>query len=258
MSAYNYVVTAHKPTNVTHSCVGNFTGPQQLNLIIAKCTRIEIHLLTPQGLQPMLDVPIYGRIATLELFRPHGETQDLLFIATERFVVCVLQWDAEANMVVTRAMRDVSDGIETPTHKGHGQIGIIDPDCRLTALHLYDGFLNAIPFDNKGKLTEAFYIKLKEREVLDIKFLYGCPKPTIVVLYQDDKVARHVKTYEVSLKDHNSVEGPWSQHNLDTGSDFIIPVPPPFCGVLIIGENKIVYYGASASKEIPIRAKIAF
>ena len=28
-------VTAHKPTNVTHSCVGNFTSPQDLNLIIA-------------------------------------------------------------------------------------------------------------------------------------------------------------------------------------------------------------------------------
>lgn len=35
MSVWNYVVTAHKPTNVTHSCVGNFTGPQELNLIIA-------------------------------------------------------------------------------------------------------------------------------------------------------------------------------------------------------------------------------
>ncbi|RVW39478.1 DNA damage-binding protein 1a [Vitis vinifera] len=43
----------------------------------------------------MLDVPIYGRIATLELFRPHGEAQDFLFIATERYKFCVLQWDAE-------------------------------------------------------------------------------------------------------------------------------------------------------------------
>ncbi|GMN54596.1 hypothetical protein TIFTF001_023726 [Ficus carica] len=35
MSIWNYVVTAHKPTNVTHSCVGNFTAPHELNLIIA-------------------------------------------------------------------------------------------------------------------------------------------------------------------------------------------------------------------------------
>ncbi|KAJ0589426.1 DNA damage-binding protein 1 [Helianthus annuus] len=254
MSTYNYVVTAHKPTNVTHSCVGNFTAPQQLNLIIAKCTRIEIHLLTPQGLQPMLDVPIYGRIATLELFRSHGETQDLLFIATERYKFCVLQWDADANEVITRAMGDVSDRIGRPTD--NGQIGIIDPDCRLIGLHLYDGLFKVIPFDNKGQLKEAFNIRLEELQVLDIKFLYGCPKPTIVVLYQDNKDARHVKTYEVSLKDKDFVEGPWSQNNLDNGADLLIPVPPPFCGVLIIGEETIVYCSASAFKAIPIRPSI--
>ena len=33
--AYNYVVTAHKPTNVSHSVVGKFTGPADLNLIIS-------------------------------------------------------------------------------------------------------------------------------------------------------------------------------------------------------------------------------
>ncbi|KAL6991609.1 DNA damage-binding protein 1a [Sarracenia purpurea var. burkii] len=254
MSIWNYVVTAHKPTNVTHSCVGNFTGPQELNLIIAKCTRIEIHLLTPQGLQPMLDVPIYGRIATLELFRPHGEAQDLLFIATERYKFCVLQWDPEAAEVITRAMGDVSDRIGRPTD--NGQIGIIDPDCRLIGLHLYDGLFKVIPLDNKGQLKEAFNIRLEELQVLDIKFLYGCPRPTIVVLYQDNKDARHVKTYEVALKDKDFVEGPWSQNNLDNGADLLIPVPPPLCGVLIIGEETIVYCSASAFKAIPIRPSI--
>ncbi|PPD68341.1 hypothetical protein GOBAR_DD34788 [Gossypium barbadense] len=270
MSTWNYVVTAHKPTNVTHSCVGNFTSPQELNLIVAKCTRIEIHLLTAQGLQPMLDVPIYGRIATLELFRPHGEAQDFLFIATERYKFCVLQWDSETSELITRAMGDVSDRIGRPTD--NGQIGIIDPDCRLIGLHLYDGLFKVIPFDNKGQLKEAFNIRLEELQVLDIKFLYGCSKPTIVVLYQaktlnfisvamslymgDNKDARHVKTYEVALKEKDFVEGPWSQNNLDNGADLLIPVPPPLCGVLIVGEETIVYCSANAFKAIPIRPSI--
>ncbi|KAI5604929.1 hypothetical protein BDE02_01G318600 [Populus trichocarpa] len=233
MSVWNYVVTAHKPTNVTHSCVGNFTSSQELNLIIAKCTRIEINLLTPQGLQPMLDVPIYGRIATLELFRPHGEAQDFLFIATERYKFCVLQWDAETSELITRAMGDVSDRIGRPTDNGQ-----------------------VIPFDNKGQLKEAFNIRLEELQVLDIKFLHGCSKPTIVVLYQDNKDARHVKTYEVALKDKDFIEGPWSQNNLDNGADLLIPVPPPFCGVLIIGEETIVYCSANVFRAIPIRPSI--
>ncbi|XP_072969615.1 DNA damage-binding protein 1 [Typha angustifolia] len=254
MSVWNYVVTAHKPTNVTHSCVGNFTGPQELNLIIAKCTRIEIHLLTPHGLQPMLDVPLYGRIATLELFRPHGEAQDFLFVATERYKFCVLQWDGESSELITRAMGDVSDRIGRPTD--NGQIGIIDPDCRLIGLHLYDGLFKVIPFDNKGQLKEAFNIRLEELQVLDIKFLYGCSKPTIVVLYQDNKDARHVKTYEVALKDKDFVEGPWSQNNLDNGAGLLIPVPMPLGGVIIIGEETIVYCSATAFKAIPIRPSI--
>ncbi|GJW54584.1 DNA damage-binding protein 1 [Tanacetum coccineum] len=70
---------------------------------------------------------------------------------------------------------------------------------------------------------------------------------------EDNKDARHVKTYEVSLKDKDFVEGPWSQNNLDNGADLLIPVPPPFRGVLIIGEETIVYCSASAFKAIPIR-----
>lgn len=251
---WNYVVTAHKPTNVTHSCVGNFTGPQELNLIIAKCTRIEIHLLTAQGLQPMLDVPIYGRIATLQLFRPHGEAQDFLFIATERYKFCVLHWDGESSELVTRAMGDVSDRIGRPTD--NGQIGIIDPDCRLIGLHLYDGLFKVIPFDNKGQLKEAFNIRLEELQVLDIKFLYGCSKPTIVVLYQDNKDARHVKTYEVALKDKDFVEGPWLQNNLDNGAGLLIPVPMPLGGVIIIGEDTIVYCSSSVFKAVPTKPSI--
>lgn len=33
--AYNYVVTANKPTVVTHSAVGNFTGTGNLDLVLA-------------------------------------------------------------------------------------------------------------------------------------------------------------------------------------------------------------------------------
>ena len=68
--AHNYVVTAHKPTAVNEAVVGNFTGPTDLNLVIAKNTRLEIHLVTPEGLRPLLDIGIYGRISVMKLFRP--------------------------------------------------------------------------------------------------------------------------------------------------------------------------------------------
>ncbi|XP_022637617.1 DNA damage-binding protein 1a isoform X7 [Vigna radiata var. radiata] len=123
---------------------------------------------------------------------------------------------------VTLAMRKVSDGIGRPTDN-----------------------VQVIPFDNNGQLKEAFNIRLEEPEVLDIKFLYGCSKPTIVVLYQ------------VVLEDKDFVEGPWSRNNLDNGPDLLIPVPPPpLCGVLIVGEETIVYCSANAFQTTQIDPSI--
>uniref|UniRef100_A0A0D9V2C3 DNA damage-binding protein 1 n=1 Tax=Leersia perrieri TaxID=77586 RepID=A0A0D9V2C3_9ORYZ len=242
--SWNYVVTAHKPTVVTHSCVGNFTAPDHLNLIVSKCTRIEIYLFTRQGIQPMLDAPVYGRIATIELFRPCNESQDLLFICTERYRYCVLQWDGSKSELLTRSEGNAYDQIGRPTDKG--QIGTIDPHCRLVGLHV-------IPFGSKGHLNEPSNIRLEELLVLDIKFLYGCDRPTIVLLFQDDYDARHVKTYEVALKDNEFVEGPWSQNNLDNGASLLIPVPAPLGVVIVIGEITIAYFSATTFRAVSIK-----
>ena len=67
---YQYVVTAQKPTAVTHALTGNFVSKDERCLIMAKCTRLEIYQLGEEGLRPLLDVGIYGRIAVMELYRP--------------------------------------------------------------------------------------------------------------------------------------------------------------------------------------------
>ena len=58
-----------------------------------------------------------------------------------------------------------------------------------------------IPVDSEGALHEAFSVRLEELMVIDMQFLYGAPLPTLAVLYQDTKEARHFKTYQVVLKD---------------------------------------------------------
>ncbi|KAK1256749.1 DNA damage-binding protein 1a [Acorus gramineus] len=171
-------------------------------------------------------------------------------------------------------MGDISDQVGRPSD--NGQIGIIDPDCRLIGLHLYDGSFKVIPIDNKGQLKEAFNIRVYtlldeyknsirenarnafnsfEHACRVSSFGYqipnGCLKPTNVVLYQDNNDARHVKTYEVSLKEKDLIEGPWSQKNIANGSNLLIPVPMPLGGVIITGEETIVYRSATSFKAIP-------
>lgn len=52
--------------------------------------------LTPVCVQGVLDVPLYGRVAALQLFRPAGEPRDLLLLLTERNNFCVLGFDEES------------------------------------------------------------------------------------------------------------------------------------------------------------------
>lgn len=49
---------------------GHFTSSEDLNLLIAKNTRLEIYVVTAEGLRPVKEVGMYGKIAVMELFRP--------------------------------------------------------------------------------------------------------------------------------------------------------------------------------------------
>mmetsp|Transcript_28073 Transcript_28073/g.43830 ORF Transcript_28073/g.43830 Transcript_28073/m.43830 type:complete len:992 (-) Transcript_28073:1819-4794(-) len=133
----------------------------------------------------------------------------------------------------------IQDRIGKPVDSG--QIVHIDRDKRMIGLHLYDGLFKVIPIDNKGQLKEAFNIRLEELSVIDIQFLYGCAVPTILILYQDPKEMRHLKTYEISLKEKDFLPGPWQQTGVELGANMIIPVPAPLGGAILIGEQTISY-----------------
>lgn len=253
--AYNYVATAQKPTGVTHSLTAAFTGANDTNLLLAKSTRFEVHLLTPEGLQPQHDVSLYGRIVVFEAFRAAGEAQDWLFVVTQRFQFCVLAYDAAARQVVTKAHGSVRDAIgrssETVTTDN------IDPEGRLIGMNLYEGYFKVIPIDAaKGQLRETFNIRLDELRVIDIKFLHGYAKPTICVLYEDYKAARHVKTYHILVKEKDFAEGPWSQANVEAGANLLIPVPAPLGGVLIVSNQTIVYHNGTTFHAIPMQSTV--
>lgn len=63
---------------LTSRVVGNFTSSNDLNLIVAKNTRLEIYLVTPEGLRPMKEIGLYGKVAVMKLFRPQVCTTSLI------------------------------------------------------------------------------------------------------------------------------------------------------------------------------------
>lgn len=60
-----------------------------------------------------------------------------------------------------------------------------------------------IPINEAGKLQEAYNIRLDENCVVDMKFLHSPlgGRPLLAVLYEDTRRARHIKTYEVALRE---------------------------------------------------------
>ncbi|KAF7245565.1 DNA damage-binding protein 1 [Varanus komodoensis] len=237
----NYVVTAQKPTAVNSCVTGHFTSSEDLNLLIAKNTRLEIYAVTAEGLRPVKEVGMYGKIAVMELFRPKGESKDLLFILTAKYNACILEYkqSGESIDIITRAHGNVQDRIGRPSETGI--IGIIDPECRMIGLRLYDGLFKVIPLERENKELKAFNIRLEELQVIDVKFLYGCQAPTICFVYQDPQ-GRHVKTYEVSLREKEFNKGPWKQENVEAEASMVIAVPEPFGGAIIIGQESITYH----------------
>lgn len=102
--------------------------------------------------------------------------------------------------------------------------------------------MQVIPVEANG-MKEAVNIALDETRIIDIKFLHGCSRPTVCMLYQDNRQIRHVKTLHVEVREKDSSPGPWSQSNVEYGASHLIPVPAPIGGVLVVGASSITYIG---------------
>lgn len=251
--AHNYIVTANRASAVNQSLTGNFTGPDDINLITAKLSRIEISKVTPAGLRPVQEIGVYGRIDALRLFRPPGTNKDLLFMLTSKYHVAILEAiegsQPDTIDIITRRSGNIADPASRPADTGN--IIIIDPSCRMIGMRLYEGLFKVIPIErSKSGELEAFNIRMEEVLVPDITFLHGFQNPTIGFIYKDYTGTSHVKTYEVSLKEKEFILGPWNKENVANEAGLIIPVPQPFGGAIVIALESIVYINGDKERVV--------
>ncbi|ALC47529.1 pic [Drosophila busckii] len=242
--SHHYVVTAQKPTAVVACVTGNFTSPTDLNLIIARNNQVEIDLVTPEGLRPLKEININGKIMVMRHFRPPDSNKDLLFILTRRFNVMILEGRmvGDTITVVTRANGNVSDSVGILSESGF--IAAIDPKARVIGMCLYQGLFTIIPLDKDATELKATNLRMDELVVYDVEFLHGCLNPTVIVIHKDND-GRHVKSHEINLRDKEFMKIAWKQDNVETEATMLIPVPSPIGGVIVIGRESIVYHDGS-------------
>jgi hypothetical protein len=137
--AYSYVVTSQKPTAVHHSLICNFTAKEDVNLIIAKGNHLEVYLLKDDGLVLISELSLFGKVSSLDHYRPANSTQDALFVLSERKHFTVLIYDIASKKIIPKATGNVKDRVGRDIESGHR--GFIDPEHRMIAMLLYEGLL---------------------------------------------------------------------------------------------------------------------
>lgn len=78
----------------------------------------------------------------------------------------------------------------------------------------------------------------------------------LAVLHQDVRENRHLRTYFVSHKEKKLKDGPIRSTNVEQGASLLIPVPEPYRGVVVIGEQTATYIGEKKTNPISINFKI--
>ena len=62
---HHYVVSAQQSTTVTHCLKGHFLSSESLDIVLAKGSKLELFSVTENGITPIFEVPIFGKIAAL-------------------------------------------------------------------------------------------------------------------------------------------------------------------------------------------------
>jgi len=237
-----YVATAHKPTGVTHAAAGAFTGPDELNLVVAKGRLVQVFECSQdQGLLPLCEFSLYGQIAVFQLFRVAGQNQDWLFVCTQRLQFCVLAMGPSGDVQTLCAGSGGSGSISQRNPRGI--LGLVDPFGRCMLLHLHNGTLKIIPL-NGDKFLDSFLCRVDEHDIVDICFLYDEKTPSIGVLYRDVSEQFGIKTYNVVVEDQDVKPTSWSRDNVDPTAFRITAVEQPLGGMLVTAENSCAYFNA--------------
>ncbi|TGZ72028.1 hypothetical protein CRM22_002338 [Opisthorchis felineus] len=263
--AHFYHVTTQRPTAIIKTCTGHFTGPDDLNLLICKNTYIEVFEVTSEGLRLIRDVPINAKIVAACLFRRKERQTDSLFILTHKagfaLIECVRK--GEEVQFVTVVSGSVEDCGARLIDQGFDVL--VDPGANCVVVRLYHGLLRIIPLNGIGEklstdslevnqyAANTYNVRIEEGNIVDMAFLHGYTLPTFAMIYEDELVL-HMKTYEISGREPALRNVQLTLDSIEPDSKLLIPVPKPFGGVILVGDNIIYYHtkdGPHISQYIP-------
>jgi DNA damage-binding protein 1 len=168
-----------------------------------------------------------------------------------------VSWDPERDTIRNEVTaQDVADRFLRDALAGPKYIS--DPGGRMLGINVYEGLFLAIPLvtaEGKGRrkstkgseigtLDEHSPIRMKELMVVDMTFLYGTNVPVLAILHKDGKPdTAQLATYQVVRSGGVCELQEWEikSTSLEAEASMLIPLPEPLGGVLVVGEQMMVY-----------------
>lgn len=240
----SYCVSARKASVVTESVVGNFTGPDNVDLLVAKGNRIEVKLVSPEGLKNPSEIPIYGQILTIALIKYKRECQHSLVVITDKLNLSILGY--RDGKVITRAAGSIA---EQSGRTVDNTASITVHRSGLFALKGFDGVVKIVHWE-PGSDIRHFNVRFDYPSVDDFKFVDTGNDETIRVafLYEDDH-GKHMQFSDLNM--HDKEFHTFSRQSSIANDSFrLIPVPAPVGGVIILATNSILYKASDVNGDV--------
>ncbi|PIO55760.1 hypothetical protein TELCIR_22852, partial [Teladorsagia circumcincta] len=111
----------------------------------------------------------------------------------------------------------------------------------LIALRIYDGTLKIIQWEDNKDL-KSFNVRFEDLAIVDLSFTETSGDSIRLAYISQDSNGRHLKTVELSMveKELKTIS---KQDNIETEARMVIPVPLPCGGVIVVGQETILYNG---------------
>ncbi|CAI2350768.1 unnamed protein product [Caenorhabditis sp. 36 PRJEB53466] len=231
----SYFVSAKKASVVVESVVGNFTGHESVNLIVARGNRIEVQLVSPEGLKNVCEIPIYGQVLTIALVKGKRDKRQSLVVLTEKWHMAVLAY--RDGKVVTRAAGSIADAT------GRVCDSVLSMTIHrngLIAIRAFEGSVKMIQWES-GTDLRHFNVRFDYANVSDFKFVDTGEEDTyrVAFIYDDDH-GKHLQFSDLNIQDRE-FRTYSRQASIAADSTCLIPVPAPISGVIVLGSNSVLY-----------------
>lgn len=265
-----YITPIHTPSAIRNALKLELISPGQDTLAVARSNRIEIYTInthtweteTENVLSLVSSTRIFGRVTSLNKFKPADSMVEHLFVGTDLCNYFMMHWDQQRQNLVTTEGTEMKL-LETNAQRAEFERSTIDPTKEFLLLEVFEGIITTIPLARRvkkqielGIMGQPAPARITELNVRSSAFIQRPlpPKnpPRIVLLSIDheDKSWLHIRQVEYAgpdsgveygeLKD-DSLQG-YDKRPLDYGASHLIPITDEPYGLLVLGETSISYF----------------